>query len=615
MKNFFGQFTTSNPIEEQLIDIQSLKVVNGIFAANYEVLHTSEDEHQLFFLGRIYNLDELSKKYGLPEASQVETILNLYIKKGNACFEYLEGEFCIIIYNENEVLIARDRHGAGPQIYYTSSGYASHLIGLKNFKNFSPQPDESALATFLSLGYVPAPQTSLRGVSKIPAGHILHVENGNSRLHPLYNWEKFIAPSGTSKLSFDDAVHEFDNLLKSAIKQRTEGKNHVGILLSGGYDSGGNIAALRDMYQGDIHAISIGFKNNPWTEVPLAKIMADVFGAKFTDYEIDGSEIMEFPSVMDQLGDPFQEGGLMVNFMAMKMAAEIAPEIILGGDGNDQMFGTSGKELAMNHKIRSMHMNWGQRLFSKAGENAIFDNTDMLFRLRFHNEKILNILESDCFGFRNYQIKKLLKSGAQLPTADYTRKIPRKVDSFDQFYLVRNYFIDIDQVINEVILFKASRMAEQFGNNITFPYTDGKIYNFLQTLPRQFKCKGSPEEINKGQGIAKHLHKACFKPRLPKEITERKKQGGFAPLPLFFEDKEQFRIVSELILKSGAAEHLFNKEYINQFLTSYASHENANAWFWHKQLNAFKLFNLMIVCVWWERMFNNKQDTNLNAYL
>jgi asparagine synthase (glutamine-hydrolysing) len=239
----------------------------------------------------------------------------------------------------------------------------------------------------------------------------------------------------------------------------------------------------------------------------------------------------------------------------------------------------------------------------------------MLFRLRFHNEKILNILESDCFGFRNYQIKKLLKSGAQLPTADYTRKIPRKVDSFDQFYLVRNYFIDIDQVINEVILFKASRMAEQFGNNITFPYTDGKIYNFLQTLPRQFKCKGSPEEINKGQGIAKHLHKACFKPRLPKEITERKKQGGFAPLPLFFEDKEQFRIVSELILKSGAAEHLFNKEYINQFLTSYASHENANAWFWHKQLNAFKLFNLMIVCVWWERMFNNKQDTNLNAYL
>lgn len=615
MKKFYGLFSFDNPVEEKLINKKDLQWINSSFAADSTPNYTHDDENKLILLGRVHNLDELAEKFRLAQENDASTILSLYIKLGNLCFELLEGEYTLIIIHDNKTIIVRDRHGSGPQIYYTNQEFTTHLSGLKNFKNFSPQPNEMSLSTFLSLGYIPAPETSLLGVKKIPAGHILETGNNDQQLIPMYSWEKFIAPVSSTKMDFQEAVTEYDRLLKAAIKRRVKDKKNVGILLSGGYDSGGNIAALRDIYAGDMHAVSIGFKNNPWTEVPLARIMADVFSAKFTDYEIDGSEILDFPEVIDQLGDPFQEGGLMVNVMAMKTTKNIGADIILGGDGNDQMFGTSSKELAMNYKIKGMNMQWAQKLFSGCAQNSLFDSQDMLFRLRFHNEKILNILESDCFGFRNYQLKNLMKSSRQITDAEYTKSIPKSFDSFDQFYLVRNYFIDIEQVINEVILFKASRMAEHFGNNISFPYTDGEIYRFLLTLPRNFKCKGSPDEINKGQGVAKYLHKACFKPRLPKEITERKKQGGFAPLPLFFADNDRFNIISEVILKSGASSQLMNRNYIEKFLKSYSGLESKNPWFWHKQLNAFKLFNLMIVSVWWEQMFNNKTDGNLNAYL
>ena len=41
----------------------------------------------------------------------------------------------------------------------------------------------------------------------------------------------------------------------------------------------------------------------------------------------------------------------------------------------------------------------------------------------------------------------------------------------------------------------------------------------------------------KGKGITKYIHKLLVKPKLPPEVTNRPKQGGFSPLEIFFNDK------------------------------------------------------------------------------
>lgn len=41
-------------------------------------------------------------------------------------------------------------------------------------------------------------------------------------------------------------------------------------------------------------------------------------------------------------------------------------------------------------------------------------------------------------------------------------------------------------------------------------------------------------DIARGRGTAKYLLKHHYKSLLPEAITSKKKQGGFAPMPLFF---------------------------------------------------------------------------------
>ncbi|MGC8864749.1 MAG: asparagine synthase-related protein [Bacteroidales bacterium] len=558
------------------------------------------DEYNIVCFGEIYNLDDLRKQFNIASDHRCKVIHDLFVIKGDDWIKLIDGEFTVLMYNQEEMYIYRDRHGAGPQVYYTGTHFASHPVLLRKISGFEAKPNPNTIATFLGIGYIPAPETALEGVKKIPAGHLLYQKKNEQNLRRLYRFEEFLSSTGTYKGTIEEGTEQYRQLHQQVINDRLGQVQKVGLLLSGGYDSGGNIYSLRQIYSGPAEAISIGFKDNPWTEIPLAKLMADEFKTTFHSYEIDGSEIKELPLAVKQLGDPFQEGGLMVNFIAMKTAAALGFDIILGGDGNDQHFGTSAKELGLNWRIRKMGLQWAQQLFSRLGKWSLFDTSPTLFRLRFHNDKILHIIESDCFGFPLHQARKIIPS-TQLAGYEYSKVFPKDFESFDHFYFARNYLIDIEQVVNEVILFKASRMAELFGNKITFPYMATPVFNFLKTLPRSMKCKGTPEEISKGKGVAKFLHKNYLKPVLPAEITSRKKQGGFAPLPLFFKDPTQRQLIQAVIRKSGFYRQFADKRLIEAFFREYeAKALNEHAWFWYRQLSAFKYFNLLVIALWWD---------------
>jgi asparagine synthase (glutamine-hydrolysing) len=608
MNNFTGAFNLKH--EDFLSPV-------GLTFSKTEKLYHSPDitsastENRTFFLcGNLYNL------HSKIDTKAAELLKN-YSTKGTESFKELDGEFSIIIFDGDETIIFRDRHGAGPQVFYNQQYFSSFLKNFLTIKGFQPEPNTEALFTFLSIGYIPSPMCSLKGISKIPAGHVLKVKNGEQKLESLFTWEDFKSScSNPRNITVEDATAEYEQLHKKSILDRVKGKKTVGLLLSGGYDSGGNIAGLREVYNGDALSYSIGFKDNPWTELPLAKILSERFGTTHYEYEIDGTEIRELPDIVDYLGDPFQEGGLMLNYVAMKLIGDNKPEVILGGDGNDQHFGTAGKELALHYSYKQKGFQPFQKLFQSAGKMGLFDNDNILFRMQFHNEKILNIQKSDNFGFKQHELQKLVKDRSAIAPHKYLKSVPKQFASFDDFYFVHNYFGDIKQVINEVILFKASKMSSMFGNSLTFPYMSTEIYEFLKQMPRGHKCKGTLEEISKGKGTTKFLHKNYLKPKLPTEITNRKKQGGFAPLPIFFKDDSQRKKLSDFILASDAVKALFSEKYLHEFFKSY--NETAvpdGYWFWYKQVKAFQFFNLLVLAIWWEIFINKKDASELKKII
>ena len=552
---------------------------------------------KLFLNGRFYN-------------NSPEVFLESYMTIGNEAFKTIDGDFTLVIITPDKVNVFRDRHGVGSQVFYSTDFFTSNLLDFTELKGFDCKPNTDALFTFLSIGYVPSPLCSLQGVKKLGAGHLLIVDKSSQITIDIFPASDYLQKVSTTKLTIDEATEEYERLHKKAIKERIGNESKIGLLLSGGYDSGGNISALRDVYTGDISSFSIGFKNNQWTELPLAKILSERYKSSHHDYEIEGAEIMNLPKIIAITGDPFQEGGLMVNYTAMELVQKSGekPDLILGGDGNDQHFGTSGKELALHWKMKQNGGQILQKMFDFTGNSSLFENDNILFRSEFHNRKILHIQQSDVFGFTKHQVNKINSVGYNIREFGYLKNHPKKFNNFNEFFYNRNLNIDIKQVINEVILFKSSRMSELFGTNISFPYMSTELYDFLSTLPVDYKFHGTLEELSKGKGVSKYLHKKYLKPKLPTEITDRKKQGGFAPLPIFLRDNHQRRILFSFMLNSDLVKQLFKHQAIDNLLKQYdeAAKSGTSYWFWYQQVKANQIINLLTLTVWWEMFINKK---------
>lgn len=553
---------------------------------------------RLFFYGILYNRDVLQST---SEDSNAKIAAAVYTADPVYGFSRLDGSFTIVYYTEKECGIVRDHHGTHYPVYCTfDKNFATswQFLQKQSQKSFNYNP--CALSAFLQRGILKKGFGGMAGVSVLEAGGRFRVlSNGialviDSTFNASY---KIVINKNPDIESYS---HQYGELHKQAIRRRIGDSNRVGILLSGGYDSGSNLAALRSIYDGQIDSYSVGFKGDTWTELPMARLMSDTFGTRHHEYEIDGSEINALPDIVRFLGEPFVEGGLMVNYCAMRMIGDDKPAVILGGDGSDQYFGTSGREVALHYLAARTGMRPLLQGINKVLSHECFDTGGKLSRINFHLDKILHLLEGERFGFSDSALRKLLQN----PKCDFCRAQSPKADinSFERLYTQHAIVSDLDIVINRIILYKASRMAQMFGNNLTFPFMDLDLYNFLQDLPAGLKCKGdSVLDIARGRFVSKYLLKYHYKPLLPEAITSKKKQGGFAPMPLFFRDPAQRKRFKEFILASSIMDDYLRRDTVEKFLIDYDREEGqVGGWFWHKQNKALQYFNLLTLVVWWE---------------
>lgn len=563
--------------------------------------------NEVYFWGILYNKKELGYA---ALSNDAEVVARLYEQKGMKGFAGLDGSFTFFLRTPELALIVRDHHGTSYPVYYTKSCFASSLALLQTTEGFSASPDYRMLSLFLSVGYISTPFTALKNVKKLGAGEVLIYKSKQLECRSLFPTDSFGPVTDQSGTSLEEWSERYGILHREAIHRRIGNSRKVGILLSGGYDSGCNLVALRSIYTGDIRSFSIGFKGDNWTELPLARCMSDTFHTLHQEYEIDGSEIAALPEIVSYLGDPFVEGGLMVNYAAMRLIGSDKPDVILGGDGSDQYFGTSGREVALHYLLARSGMKplaqFGYHLLSRSS----FDKNNSFYRIRFHLDKILNILQGDLFGFPDFRLKEMVRDAAYLPFVD---KLKPDTRSFEHLYTQHAYKSDVEKIINQVILFKASKMASMFGNTMAFPYMDLELYRFLQQLPVAYKCKGAgAKEIARGHSTAKFLLKYHYKPFLPEVITSKKKQGGFAPMPLFFKDKKQRAGIADYILNASVTQAFLKPKAVESFVTHYETDATqAGHWFWYQQNKAIQYFNLLTLAIWWERFIEGKSTFNL----
>jgi asparagine synthase (glutamine-hydrolysing) len=220
--------------------------------------------------GELYNYAELTREleragHRFRTHCDTEVLVHAYEEWGLAFAERLRGMFAVALWDapRRRLVLARDRFGIKP-LYYRTTGselsFASELDALP-----CGEVDLDAVEAFLAFNSIPAPLSIFREIRKLPAGHVLTWEDGRVAL------ERYARP-GPVPLRLDAADAELEEecraRLADSVRAHLVADVPVGVLLSGGVDSGALAALAARESTEPVRTFSIGSRRRRSTSSP-----------------------------------------------------------------------------------------------------------------------------------------------------------------------------------------------------------------------------------------------------------------------------------------------------------------------------------------------------------
>ena len=258
----------------------------------------------IVFNGEIYNYRALraeliARGHTLRTASDTEVIVHLYEDEGVDCVRRLEGMFAFAIWDSarRRLFLARDKLGQKPLYYYHKPGtflFGSEIKAILEAQDFSPEPNPEAMHHYLSLRFVPAPDTMFKDIQKLPPAHTLVLEG--DRLSLAKYWELRYTPK--LKIGAREAVAALDEVLGDAVESHVVADVQVGCLLSGGLDSGLVTALMATRTKERISTFSVGVSEDDWNELPYARKVAERYGTDHHDIVVDPNPLEILPELI-----------------------------------------------------------------------------------------------------------------------------------------------------------------------------------------------------------------------------------------------------------------------------------------------------------------------------
>jgi asparagine synthase (glutamine-hydrolysing) len=561
----------------------------------------------LVFNGEILNYQELSQKYlqktierigGLKTTSDTEVLLYLLIEYGTECLNWLSGFFAFALYDseKNELLLARDRYGKKPLLWYQNDSFFAFASEMKALLEWDipREIDYTVLYTYLQLNYIPQPQSMICGVEKLKPGHYLKISQNKIQDYQAY-YAIHIDTAGYGKYSYEAAQAALIEKMDAAVKERMIADVPLGAFLSGGIDSS-IIVALATRYTDQLNTFSIGYKDNAFfDETRYAQLVAKKYKTNHTVFSLSNNDFLEHVhDVLDYLDEPFADSSAIpVYILSMHTRKHVT--VALSGDGGDEVFAGYNKHAA-EWKVRQ------QSLVNTAVKTAL-PLWDALPKSR--NSKITNTFrqlhrfaEGANLSLKDRYWRWASYNAPQQAATLLHPSIAEKVDQ--QQYLKDRASIlsdlnngdynqvlltDMNLVLLSDMLVKVDLMSMANSLEVRSPFLDYKVVDFAFSLPASYKIDGT---------LKKKVVQDAFRSMLPEELYNRPKHGFEIPLLDWFR-KELWSMINDDLLEKDfvAQQGIFNVASIEALKKKLMSKnpEDSHATVWA----------LIVFQYWWKK--------------
>ena len=458
-----------------------------------------------------------------------EAILLAWRDESAEAMRHLGGSFALAVLQPaaNKAWLAIDPMGierlcfaaAGDQLAFSTSAHvvASHpAIGR--------QIDLQAIYDFFYFHVVPSPGTIYRGVEKLLPGEVLGYDHG--RVTRRFYW----AMDYTSDMGRDFSTFRvgFRECLATGVKHSLD-RPKVGAFLSGGTDSSTVVGTLTEIQRRPAETFSIGFDAAGFDEMEYARIAARRFASHSHEYYLKPADIVSaIPIITAQYDEPYGNDSAVPAYFCAKLAREHGVEVMLGGDGGDEIFGGNAryakqKVFEAYLRLPAFLRQWVIEPFAHL--HGVSDQMP-LRKLRSYvdqaNVRLPDRLEAYNFLHRSplSEIfeRDFLAAVDPNATTRQLREVYQRTNHPDP--VKRMMHVDLKFTLADNDLRKVVTMCEAAGVEARFPLLDDDLVHFSGHLPPDYLVKGLK---------LRWFFKEALRDLLPEQIINKSKHGFGLP--------------------------------------------------------------------------------------
>ncbi|HWC49955.1 MAG TPA: asparagine synthase (glutamine-hydrolyzing) [Solirubrobacterales bacterium] len=480
--------------------------------------------------GEIYNYRELKRElegrgHRFATDCDTEVLVHGYEEWGEGFVERLRGMFAIALWDKRQqrLLLARDRFGIKPLYYRHVDGglsFASELKAMLEQPGFSREIDSKAVAAYLAFNSIPAPLTIFKEARKLSPGYLLSWEGGEVALRRYAR----PGPPPADELrdgSIDLLAAELREVLDDSVRAHLVADVPVGVLLSGGVDSGGLAALASRQVDEPLRTFSIGFEEEGFNELSRARLVAERYGTDHHELVLRPDAVELLPKLVEAFDEPFGDSSALPTYLVSELAVSEV-KVALSGEGGDELFGgyyTYVADLLARRvgRLAALARPLAEALPSRT-DRVGFDYKAK----RFARAAALPPLE------RHHGWKEIFSAQARADLAgpaaawdplDLYRQ--RYAETADAEPLARMQDVDLGIYLVDDLLVKTDRLSMAHSLELRVPFLDPKVAEFAFSLPTSLKVRGTAK---------KRLLRKALEPLLPREIVHGRKQGFSIPI-------------------------------------------------------------------------------------
>jgi asparagine synthase (glutamine-hydrolysing) len=487
---------------------------------------------QVIFNGEIYNFADVRRElaalgHRFRTNSDTEVIAHGYEQWAERCVDRFRGMFAFAVWDAKarRLLLARDRLGVKPLYYAAVPGgivFGSEIKSLLADPEVRREWRADAVDAYLTLLYVPAPDTIYRGIHKLPPAHVLVAEHGKIRTSRYWDLE-FTGDGDASRE--EDYLADLDAQLREAVQLRLVSDVPLGAFLSGGIDSSTVVAYMVEVSKTTPITIAVGFDHQAFDEVRHAETVARHLGCDFHALTANPDVADLLPRLAWHFDEPFADSSAVPTYYVSKAARELVT-VALSGDGGDELWAGYAR-----HRVER----WEQRVRTALGSaTRAAAWLGQALPLSIKGARSLRHLAADsdqAYAFKHAYGMFEPHAKGRLYSGDFRRAI-NGYDAFAPFRdayracastdpLDRSMYVDTRTYMIDDVLTKVDRMSMAVSLEAREPLLDHKLLEFAARVPSSLKLK---------DGRSKYLLRRVLEQRVPRSIVDRKKNGFDAPV-------------------------------------------------------------------------------------